>query len=512
MNETNYKDTNQDTKENISNHLQGKKALDKLLLGFYGVADAVRATIGSKGKNSLIRDIRPFITNDGKTIVRTINCKDPYAQQGVEVLRDIVARSIDGTTTTVILSQAIMKEGLATGLNDMTLKVSLDEAKEKALAILEDISIKCNDEYLQNVATISADSPKYGKMISDIYKELGENAHIEISTNFEGKEQVEKIEGIEIYAGYASEAFKTNEYNSTLENPYVLVTTDHFVVADLIPLLEKITVTKRPLIMVTKEVSQETIRTFASNHLISLGLIKAEGSGLKCLIVRDSLAKEHFEDCAKAFGTQVINQSSGKKLKDITIEDLGTAERVTTDDKSMRIIGGKDLTEYVNSEESRLKHLGKLDAIQKRRLGGLTSKMAKMNISSPNEQDLAYWKMKVEDSISTTKKAMQSGVIPGGGVGLKQIADKLTGDSLGEQVLKKALIYPLKQIIENSGNNPYKIIPQLKGNQGFNTNTETIEPDLLQAGIVDCTEVTKNAIINSVACVSTLLTIDSIIV
>ena len=175
MNETNYKNTNQDTKENTSNHLRGEKALEKLLIGFYGVADAVRATIGSKGKNALIKDIRPFITNDGKTIVRTINYKDEYAQQGVEVLRDIVARSIDGTTTTVILSQAIMKEGLLTGLTDMALKTSLDEAKEKVLnkylinfdndVSFEIKSLLCIDEKTYQYLKYSENIQKIGREI-----------------------------------------------------------------------------------------------------------------------------------------------------------------------------------------------------------------------------------------------------------------------------------------------------------------------------------------------------------
>lgn len=509
MNETNYKNTNQDTKENTSNHLRGEKALKKLLIGFYGVADAVRATIGSKGKNALIRDIRPFITNDGKTIVRTINYKDEYAQQGVEVLRDIVARSIDGTTTTVILSQAIMKEGLLTGLIDMALKTSLDEAKEKVLNKLDSISIPCTPKLAESVASISADSTKYGKMIAGIYNELGSDAHIELSTNFDGVETVEKVEGIEILSGWASDSFRTNEHNSVLDNPYVLVTTDNFVVADLIPLLNDISKREKPLVLITKEVSPETIRAFVSNHYIAMGIMQAQGSGLKCIVIRDSLAKEHFEDCAKAFGTKVINQSSGKRIKDITVADLGSCERLTTDSKSMKIIGGKDLTQYAKEQSELLK--GKLDMIQKRRLGGLTAKMAKMHISAANEQELAYWKMKVEDAISTTKKALQSGVILGGGIGLKNIAESL-GNSLGEEVIKKALLYPLKEIITNAGGNPYKIIPNLSGNMGYNAKTESIEKDMLKAGIVDSTEVTKNAIINSVSCVGTLLTIDSIIV
>ncbi len=502
-------DTTKNTKKE-KNFLSGNEAFEKLLEGVNGVGDAVKITLGAKGKNALIKDVKPFVTNDGITIASSIRFDDEYAEQGAELLRESAMRTNkkagDGTTTSIVLTQAIIKEGLLENAYGVSLKDSLDETKDIILKKIEKQIVKPTKELAQKVGTISAESEKYGKMIADTFDKLGKDAHIEIQASFDGEERIESFNGIEIFNGYISSIFNNTPTNSTLENPLVLVTTEQFVLADLLPLLGTISTTyTRPFVLITKDIQPESLRAIASNHY---------SGNLTAVVIKEPLLypTEFFEDCARAFGTKVINPQSGKRLKDVTVSHLGTCKRLITDMFSMKIIGGKDISSYAQEQETMLKAAGKLGEPAMRRIGGLKAKMANMYISAPSEQELAYKRLKVEDAINAVKSALNYGILPGGGTVLYTIAKELSNDTIGSRVLKKALEYPIKQIIKNSGNNPDKILPLISIKAGYNAKTEQIVDDMLEAGIIDPAEVTKNAIINSISVAGTILTIDVIII
>lgn len=508
-----YKLMNQDSTKNTKrekNFISQNEALDKLMEGINGVGDAVKITLGAKGKNALIKDVKPFVTNDGITIAQSIHFDNEYAEQGAELLREVALRTNknagDGTTTSIVLTQALLKEGIQENAYGISLKESLDEVKDKLLKKIEKLTIKVTPELAEKVGIISSESEKYGKMIADTFNKLGKDAHIEIQTSYDDNEKIESFNGVEIFQGYISDVFKTNQSNSTLEDPLVLVTTEHFVLADILPLLNEISLQyTRPFVLITKELQSESLRALVQNHLMG---------NLQTVIIKEPLlfSAEFFEDCAKVFGTKVISPQSGKRLKDINVSDLGTCKKLVTDYQSMKVIGGKNVGIYATEEEDRLKRIGKWNEPAQRRIGGLKAKMANMYISAPSEQELSYKRLKVEDAINAVKSALNNGVLPGGGTIMYTLSKELGTDTAGERVMKKALQYPIKQIIQNSGNNPDKILPHITKKGGYNAKTEQIVNDMVEEGIIDPVEVTKNAIINSISVAGTILTTDIVII
>lgn len=500
------------------------------------MADAVRVTLGPKGRNVLLdRGFgAPQVTNDGVTIAKEIELKDKFENMGAELIKDIANRTNDvagdGTTTAIVLAQAIINEGLinlAEGANPRALKRGIDKAVDRCVKELEKMSQKISsEEEISHVATNSADDAEMGKFIAEIMHEVGRDGVVSIEESQTFGLSKEMVEGMQFDRGYVSHYMLTNteRMESAFENPYILVTDQKIsAMSDIVPLMEKISQSgKKELVIIADEIEGEALATLIVNKLrgtFNTLAVKAPGFGDR--------KKEMLEDIAVVAGGEFISEDRGLKLENADITMLGEATKVVSTKETTTIVGGKGTKQAVQDRISQIKSAIKStdsdfdkEKLQER-MAKLSGGVAVIRVGAATEVEARQKKQKLEDALNATRAAMEEGIVPGGGVTfikmiqvVKDLKLKEKDEQEGLEILLRALEAPLRQLAENAGLESAKIIKEVKGatgeSAGYNFVTGKLE-DLKKAGVIDPTKVVRAALQNAASATGMLLTTEAAI-
>jgi chaperonin GroEL len=508
-------------------------ARSAMLQGVNTLANAVRVTLGPKGRNVVLgkKFGSPVITKDGVTVAKEIDLKDKYQNMGAQMVREVATKTNDtagdGTTTATVLAQAIFREGVknvTAGANPMALQRGIQMGVEAAVAELERMSKKVKSkEDLANVATVSANNDRQiGQLISEAMEQVGKDGVVTVEESRTLQTELEIVEGMQFDRGYLSPYFVTNpdRMEAVLEEPLILLHEKKIAaMRDLLPVLEQTAGKGRQLLIIAEDVEGDALATLVVNKLrgtIKVCAVKAPAFGDR--------RKAILEDLAVLTGGRVITEDLGVKLENVQVEDLGSAKRVIVD---------KDATTIVEGAGERSAIQGRVSTIRKQieestsdydreklqeRLAKLAGGVAVVKVGAATETAMKEIKMRVEDALNATKAAAQEGIVPGGGVALMRAArvlDKLEsedGDVLtGIKIVKRALEEPLRRIAENAGVDGAIVVGRVeesKGVKGFNAATGAYE-DLAAAGIIDPTKVVRTALQNAASIAGLMLTTDA---
>jgi chaperonin GroEL len=515
--------------------LFSEKARAALKRGADKLANVVKLTLGPKGRNvALDRGFgAPQIVSDGVTIAKEIELKDKYENMGAQLLQEVASKTNDvagdGTTTAVVLAQALLSGGLknvAAGANPLAIKRGIEKGVEVVIKELkEKISqpVKGKED-IQHVATISANDPEIGKTIAEAMEKVGKDGVITVEEWQGIGIEVEVVEGMQFDQGYVSPYMITNpeKMEAVLEDPYILIT-DQKVSAlnDILPLLEKmVTSGKKNLVVIADEIEGEALATFVVNKLrgvFNTLAVKAPGFGER--------KKEMLQDIAILTGGKVISEEVGLKLENVTLNDLGRARRVVSTKEKTTIVGGKGDEKKIKERIAQIKQeiaqtTSEFDKEKlQERLAKLVGGVAVIKVGGATEVEQKEKQHRVEDAVEATKAAVEEGIVVGGGVALIRCLPaleklKLEGDEkIGLEILKSALEAPLKQIAENAGRDGAVVLEEVKkheGNYGYNALTDKFE-DLIKAGVIDPTKVTRTALQNAASVASLILTTEAVV-
>ncbi|HEV8115274.1 MAG TPA: chaperonin GroEL [Acidimicrobiales bacterium] len=512
---------------------QARRALES---GMNQLADAVRVTLGPKGRNVVLEKSwgAPTITNDGVSIAKEIDLEDPYERIGAELVKEVAKKTDDvagdGTTTATVLAWALVREGLknvAAGANPMSLKRGIEAAVEAAVISLHDLAKSTDSkEQIAQVAAISANDQEIGEKIAEAIDKVGKDGVITVEESNTFGMELDFVEGMRFDKGYISPYFVTDpeRMEAVLEDPYLLfVGSKISSVRDLLPLLEKVMQSSRPLIIIAEDIEGEALATLVVNKIRGLFksvAVKAPGFGER--------RKAMLQDIAILTGGQVITEEVGLKLEGVTIDLLGTARKVVvTKDETTIVEGGGDDSE-IKGRISQIKaEIETTDSEYDReklheRLAKLSGGVALIKVGAATETELKEKKHRIEDAVSTTKAAVEEGVVAGGGVALARsqaailtAAEKLVGDeATGARIVARSVIEPLRQIAINAGLEGGVVVEKvlaLKGNKGLNAATGEYE-DLVKAGVIDAVKVTRSALQNAASIAALFLTTEAVIV
>ena len=513
-----------------------EEARNAMLQGVDILANAVRVTLGPKGRNVVLgkKFGAPVITKDGVTVAKEIELKNKYENMGAQMVREVAVKTNDkagdGTTTATVLAQAIFREGVknvAAGANPMSLQRGIQLATEKVVAELERMSkkIKSKDE-LTNVATVSANNDRHiGELISEAMDRVGKDGVVTVEESKTLQTELDIVEGMQFDRGYSSPYFVTNtdRMEAILEEPYILLYEKKISnMRDLLPVLEQTVGAGRALLIIAEDIEGDALATLVVNRLrgtIKVCAVKAPAFGDR--------RKAILEDLAILTGGRVITEDLGIKLENVTLEDLGTAKRVIVDKENTTIVEGGGHSKAVQGrvatiraqiEESTSDY--DREKLQER-LAKLAGGVAVVKVGAPTETAMKEIKMRVEDALNATKAAAEEGVVVGGGVALLRAARVLDNHQPGDhsdpdvrtgiKIVRRALQEPVRRIAENAGVEGAVVvgeIEQLKGNKGFNAVTGSFE-DLAAAGIIDPTKVVRTALQNAASIAGLLLTTDA---
>jgi chaperonin GroEL len=504
--------------------------------GMNQLADAVRVTLGPKGRNVVLEKKwgAPTITNDGVSIAKEIELEDPYEKIGAELVKEVAKKTDDvagdGTTTATVLAWALVREGLrnvAAGANPMSLKRGIEAAVDTAVASLKDASRETETkEQIAQVASISAADTEIGDLISEAIDKVGKDGVITVEESQTFGMDLELVEGMRFDKGYIAPYFATDteRMEASLEDPYVLfVGSKISAVRDLLPLLEKVMQTGRPLVVIAEDVEGEALATLVVNKIrgtFKSVAIKAPGFGER--------RKAMLQDMAILTGGQVITDEVGLKLENATLDLLGRARKVVVTKDETTIVEGAGSDSDIKGRISQIKtEIDNTDSDYDReklqeRLAKLSGGVAVIKVGAATEVELKEKKHRIEDAVSTTKAAVEEGVVPGGGVALLRAqtpvaerAQKLEGDeATGARIVVRSLEEPLKQIAINAGLEGGVVVERvrgLKGAEGLNAATGDYE-DLFKAGVIDAAKVTRSALQNAASIAALFLTTEAVIV
>ena len=512
-----------------------EEARNAMLQGVNVLANAVRVTLGPKGRNVVLgkKFGSPVITKDGVTVAKEIELRNKYENMGAQMVREVAVKTNDkagdGTTTATVLAQAIFREGVknvAAGANPMALQQGIQKATELVVAELERLSkkVKGKDE-LTNVATVSANNDRnIGELISAAMEQVGKDGVVTVEESRTLQTELEIVEGMQFDRGYQSPYFVTNadRMEAILDEPVILLHEKKISnMRELLPVLEQTAGAGRPLLIISEEVEGDALATLVVNRLrgtIKVCAVKAPAFGDR--------RKAILEDLAVLTGGRVITEDLGIKLENVTISDLGTAKRVIVDKENTTIVeGGGDRKAIQGRVATIRKQIEETTSDYDReklqeRLAKLAGGVAVVKVGAPTETAMKETKMRVEDALNATKAAAQEGIVVGGGVALiragKVLDDYSSGDqdiNTGVKIVRRALQEPLRRIAENAGIEGAVVVAeveQLKGNKGFNAVTGEFE-DLVAAGIIDPTKVVRTALQNAASIAGLLLTTDAAI-
>jgi chaperonin GroEL len=512
----------------------GMSAREKMMLGVDTLADAVKVTLGPKGRNVLIEKSwgSPKTTKDGVTVAKEIELEDKFENMGAKMVKEVASKTSDvagdGTTTATILAQSIYREGsklVAAGANPMALKRGLERAVEIVVEELKKISKPTKEKKeIAQVGTVSANNDHtIGDIIAEAMEKVGKEGVITVEEAKGMETTLEIVEGMQFDRGYLSPYFVTDpeKMEVHLEDPYILLNEKKIsVMKDLIPILEQIAKMGRPLLIIAEEVEGEALATLVVNKLrgtLKVAAAKAPGFGDR--------RKAMLEDIAILTGGQVISEDLGLKLENVTLNDLGTAKRVTLDKDNTTMVDGGGSRKAL---EGRVKQIrAQIDETTsdydreklQERLAKLIGGVAVINVGAATELEMKEKKDRVEDALNATRAAVEEGIVPGGGVAFLRVLkalDKLdfTGEEkMGVNIIRRALQEPMRQIANNAGFEGSVVVQKVmeaKGNFGFNADSGKYE-DLLEAGIIDPTKVSRFALQNAASVAGLLLTTEAMV-
>jgi chaperonin GroEL len=507
-------------------------ARHKLFSGVEQLANAVRVTMGPRGRNVLLQKSfgSPTITKDGVSVAREIELQDPMENMGAQLVKEVASNTNDeagdGTTTATILAHSIFKEGLrnvTAGANPVQLKRGMDKASEQILAELKKISrVVDTKEQIAQVATISANSDTaIGDMIAEAMEKVGKDGVITVEEAKGIYDELDVVEGMQFDRGYLSPYFATNVEKMTaeLENPYILLCEKKISsLKEMLPILEEVNRTQRPLLIIAEDVDGEALSTLVVNRLrgsLNIAAVKAPGFGDR--------RKAMLEDIAILTGAKVISEEMGMTLEAATIDDLGTANKVSIDKDNTTIIGGAGEKEKVEARVSQIRNeientTSDYDREKaQERLAKMSGGVAVIKVGAPTETEMKEKKDRVDDALSATRAAVEEGIVIGGGAALIKAAAKvsleLEGDEqIGADIIIRAIAAPLKQIASNAGFDAGVVANEVSKsenpNVGFDAATGKYV-DMFEAGIVDPTKVERVAMQNAVSVASLLLTTEA---
>ncbi|MFB1013175.1 MAG: chaperonin GroEL [Bacteroidia bacterium] len=512
------------------------KARDKLKKGVDALANAVKVTLGPKGRNVVIdkKFGSPNITKDGVTVAKEIELQDPVENMGAQMVKEVASKTADiagdGTTTATVLAQAIVAGGLknvAAGANPMDLKRGIDKAVIEIKASLAKQSEKVGDDFdrIGQVASISANNDEViGKLIANAMKKVGKSGVITVEEAKGTETDVKIVEGMQFDRGYLSPYFVTNteKMEADLESPYILICDKKISsMKELLPVLEQTAQTGKPLVIISEEVEGEALATLVVNKIrgsLKVAAVKAPGFGDR--------RKAMLQDIAILTGGVVISEEQGRKIEDTTLDMLGTAEKITIDKENTVIVNGsgkaadiKGRIKQIHAEIENSTSDYDKEKLQER-LAKLSGGVAVLYIGAASEVEMKEKKDRVDDALAATRAAVEEGIVAGGGVAfvraIESIAN-LEGDNADENtginIIRRALEEPLRQIVANAGGEGSVVIQKVKDGKkdfGYNARTDVYE-NLIKAGVIDPTKVSRVALENAASVASMLLTTECII-
>jgi len=505
-----------------------------LLRGVEKLSKAVKATLGPAGRNVVLdkKFGSPTITKDGVTVAKEIELEDAYENIGAQLVREVASKTSDvagdGTTTATVLAEAIYREGLknvTAGANPTELKRGIDRAVEAIVEELGSISKKVKDkEEIRQVATVSANWDKtIGEIIADALDKVGKDGTVTVEEAKSIETSLEVVEGMQFDKGYLSPYFVTNaeDQEAVLENAYILNHEKKISsLKDMLPLLEKVAKAGKPLLVIAEEVEGEALATLVVNKLrgtLQVCAVKAPGFGDR--------RKAMLEDIAVLTGGKMLSEDLGIKLENVTLDDLGRAKRVVVDKENTTIIEGAGKSSDIQGRVSQIKKQIEettsdydKEKLQER-LAKLAGGVAVINVGAATETEMKEKKARVEDALHATRAAVEEGIVPGGGVALirgqKALEGlKLKGDqAIGAEIIRRAVEQPLRTLADNAGVEGSIVVQEVKsrkGAEGYNVATGDYS-DLLKAGVVDPTKVTRSALQNASSIAGLLLTTEAVV-
>ncbi len=511
-------------------------AREKLLTGVNTLADAVRVTLGPKGRNVVIEKSwgSPTVTKDGVTVAKEIECEDKFENMGAQMVKEVASKTSDvagdGTTTATVLAQAIFREGsklVAAGMNPMDLKRGVDQAVGAIVEELKKMSKPTRDsDEVAQVGTISANSDEtIGKILAEAMEKVGKEGVITVEEAKSMETVLEVVEGMQFDRGYLSPYFVTDpeRMEASVDEPMILLHEKKISnMKDLLPVLEQVARQGKPLLIVAEDIEGEALATLVVNKIrgtLNVAAVKAPGFGDR--------RKAMLQDMAILTGGQVIAEELGLKLENVTLKDLGKAKRVVIDKDNTTIIDGagskKDIDGRCNEIRKQVEETTSdydREKLQER-LAKLVGGVAVVKVGAATETEMKEKKARVEDALHATRAAVEEGIVPGGGVALLRAQKALDGlaeglppeQAAGVSIVRRAIEEPLRRISENAGVEGSIVVDKVKnakGATGFNAATEEYE-DLLKAGVIDPTKVVRSALQNAASVASLLLTTEAMV-
>jgi len=512
------------------------EARDQLKMGVDILADAVKVTLGPKGRNVILdkKFGAPQITKDGVTVAREIELEDPFENMGAQMVKEVASKTADdagdGTTTATVLAQSIIEVGLknvTAGANPMDLKRGIDLAVSKVIKNLRSQTKNIGDqnERIEQVAKIAANNDTaIGKLIAEAMEKVKKEGVITVEEAKGTETTVEVVEGMQFDRGYISPYFITDadKMETTLENPFILLHDKKIsTMKDLLPILEATSQDGRPLLIIAEDVDGEALATLVVNKLrgsLKIAAVKAPGFGDR--------RKEMLEDIAILTGGTVITDEKGLKLESATLEMLGGTEKITIDKENTTIVNGAGEQDNINARVNQIKKQIDLTTSDydkeklQERLAKLSGGVAVLYIGAASEMEMKEKKDRVDDALSATRAAVEEGIVPGGGVAYLRTLKDLEGlkgenedQDTGIQIIKRALEEPIRQIVENAGIEGAIVVQKVKdgkGDYGYNARTNKYE-QLLETGVIDPTKVVRIALENAASIAGMLLTTECVI-
>ena len=513
----------------------GNNARQKMITGVNVLADAVKITLGPKGRNVVLDKSfgAPTVTKDGVSVAKEIELEDNFENMGAQMVKEVASQTSDvagdGTTTATVLSQAIFREGLkavSAGFNPMDLKRGIDKATRVIVEKLESISVPCTDDTaISQVGTISANSDvSVGEIIAEAMQKVGKEGVITVEEGSGLDNELEVVEGMQFDRGYLSPYFinQAESQSVELEDPFILLFDKKISnIRDLLPLLEGVAKSGRPLLVIAEDIEGEALATLVVNNIrgiVKVAGVKAPGFGDR--------RKAMLQDIAILTGGQVIAEEVGLSLEKATLEDLGNAKKIQITKENTTVIDGagtgsdiKSRIDQINREiEDSTSDYDK-EKLQER-VAKLSGGVAVVKVGAATEIEMKEKKARVEDALHSTRAAVEEGIVPGGGVALVRAREALEGlegdnddQNVGINILRKALEEPLRQIVSNSGSDASVILNEVangKGNYGYNAATDEYG-DMVEMGIIDPTKVTRYALQNAASVTGLLLTTEAMV-
>ena len=520
--------------------IHGEDSRAAILRGINQLADAVKITLGPKGRNVVIdkKFGSPTITKDGVTVAKEIELKDAMENMGAQMVREVASKTSDvagdGTTTATVLAQAIYREGVKTvaaGANPMALKRGIDKAVEKAVAEIERMSKPVKGDMIAQVGTVSANGDStIGTIIAEAMDQVGKDGVITVEESKTMETALEVVEGMQFDRGYLSPYFVTDpeRMEATLENALILINEKKISsMKDLLPLLEQVAKLGKPMLIIAEDVEGEALATLVVNKLrgtLNVAAVKAPGFGDR--------RKAMLEDIAILTGGKVISEDLGIKLENVQLADLGRAKKITIDKDNTTIVEGAgkqgDIEGRVKTLRTQVEETSSdydREKLQER-LAKLVGGVAVIKVGAATETEMKEKKARVEDAMHATRAAVEEGIVAGGGVTLVRAARALEDakavvgkgsdpdEQIGVSIVRRSLEEPLRQIVQNAGREGAVVVERIRGdkndNFGFNAQTEEYE-DLVKAGVIDPAKVTRTALQNAASIAGLMLTTEAMV-